>query len=267
MDERKRRMIQWYDRIAGTYDDHRMPLSPRLAEALVRHAAISEGMSVLDVGTGTGNVALAAARWVGPRGRVVGIDLSSAMLTEARRRAGDLPVEFLEMDAEALQFGDATFDAALGGLLPDIVPAMKEMHRVLRLGRRAAFSTYTRETLQPLAGLTWSRLERYRILPPPAPTGPWTVLKESEQFLLLLEKAGFREARVVPEPHIYTLQSAEEWWTYMRRSTRWGASLDQLSFEVLEDLKAEILRDVESLRTKDGIQVDTSALIGIGVRR
>ena len=267
MDERKRRMTQWYDRIAGAYDDHRMPLSPRLAEALVREAAIFEGAWVLDVGTGTGNVAFAAARFVGPRGRVVGVDLSSAMLAEARRKGADLPVEFQEMDAEALQFGDATFDAALGGLLPDIVPAMREMHRVLRPGGRAAFSTYTRKTLQPLTDLTWSRLERHRIPRPPALTGPWAALKESEQLLLLLEKAGFQEARVVPEPHNHMLQSAEDWWTYMRRSTRWGAFLDQFPAEALNDLKAEIIQDVEGLRTKDGVQVDTSALIGIGVRR
>jgi ubiquinone/menaquinone biosynthesis C-methylase UbiE len=189
------------------------------------------------------------------------------MLREACRRAGNLPVEFQEMDAEALQFADATFDAALGGLLPEVVPAMSEMHRVLRPGGRAGFSIYTPETLQPLADVTWSRLERHRIRRPPDPPEPWTALSESEQLLLLLEKAGFQEAQVVPEPHIHTLQSAEDWWTYMRRSTRWGVLLDQFSAMALEDLKAEILEDVERLRTKEGIQVDTSALIGIGVRR
>ncbi len=267
MDERKRRMTQWYDRIASAYDCHPMPLSTRLAEALVRQAAISEGERVLDVGTGTGNVALAAARCVGARGRVVGVDLSRAMLREARRRAGDLPVEFQEMDAEALQFGDATFDAALSGLLPEVEPVMSEMHRVLRPGGRAAFSTYTRETLQPLADVTWSRLERHRIRRPPAPQEPWTASRESEQLLLLLEKAGFQEVQVVPEPHIHTLQRAEDWWTYMQRSLRWGALLDQFSAEALEDLRAEVLEDVERLRSQEGIQVDTSALIGIGVRR
>lgn len=167
MDERKRRMIHWYDRIARAFDCHPMPLSTRLAEALVRQAAISEGEWVLDVGTGTGNVALAAARCVGARGRVVGVDLSRAMLREARRRAGDLPIEFQEMDAEALHFGDATFHAALGGLLPEVVPVISEMHRVLRPGGRAAFSSYTPETFQPLADVTWSRLERHRIRVPP----------------------------------------------------------------------------------------------------
>ncbi len=267
MDERKRQMTQWYDRIAPTYDCHRLPLSARLAGALVRQAAISEGEWVIDIGTGTGNVAFAAARCVGPRGHVVGIDLSRAMLTEARRRAGDLPVEFQEMDSEGLQFGEATFDAALAGLLPDIAPAMGEMYRVLRSGGRAAFSTYTGETLQPLADLTWSRLERYRIRCVPAPPESWMASSESEQLLRLLKRAGFQEARVVPEPHTHILQSAEDWWAYMQRSTRWGGLLVQLPEETINDLKAEILADVERLRDGRGIHVDTSALIGIGVRR
>lgn len=267
MDERKRRMTQWYDHIADAYDQHRLPLSPRLAEALVRHAAVSEGERVLDVGTGTGNVAIAAARHTGARGRVVAIDLSRAMLGRARRKAGNLPIEFLEMDAEALPFGGATFDVALGGLLPDIECALKEMHRVLRPGGRAAFSSYTRETHQPLARLTASRLEREGVIRPSAPPKPEQPLTDSELFALLLEKAGFREIRVIPEPHTHWLQSAEDWWIYMRRSTRWGGALDQLSAEALDALKAGMLADAERLRTDVGIQIDASALIGIGVRR
>lgn len=274
MDERKRRMTEFYERISGTYDYRMgtlMQLSTRLAEALVRHAAVSEGAQVLDVGTGTGNVALAAARFVGARGRVVGVDLSDGMLTQARRKAGSLPVEFQEMDAEALRFGDATFDVVLSGLtlwfLPDVVRGMKEIHRVLRPGGRVAFSTFTRETFQPLRELMWKRLEQHGVPRLPAPREPWMVLREPGHLVQLLERAGFRETRVVAEPHVHTLLSAEEWWTFIRRSASWGELLDQLSAEALEGLKTEIVEDVEGLRTPNGIQVDTSALIGIGVRR
>lgn len=267
MDERRRRHVQWYDCVAETYDNHPLPLSPRLAEVLVQHADVFEGARVLDVGTGTGNVAIAAARRVGPAGRVTAIDLSPAMLACARRKAGELPIEFREMDAEELQFADATFDVALGGLLPDIEPTLGEIRRVLRSGGRAAFSTYTRETHQPLARLTAWRLERHRVIRPPAPSQPGTTLTESEQLGRLLEKAGFHQIRVIPEPYTHYLQSAEDWWRYMRRSTRWGGLLDELSAEALGALKVDILQDVERLRTETGIQIDASALIGVGARR
>ncbi|HET8679179.1 MAG TPA: methyltransferase domain-containing protein [bacterium] len=274
MDERKRRMTEFYERISATYD-HRMEtlmhLSTRLAEALVRQAAISEGERVLDVGTGTGNVALAAARFVGAQGRVIGVDLSSSMLAEARRKAVNLPVEFQEMDAESLEFGDATFDVVLSGLtlwfLPDVVRGMKQIYRVLRPGGRVAFSTYTPETFQPLRELMWKRLVQHGVPRLPAPAEPWMVLREPGHLLRLLEEAGFREPRVVAEPHVHMLRSGEEWWTFIRRSASWGELFDELPAEALESLKAEIIGDVEGLRTPDGIRVDTSALIGIGVRR
>lgn len=274
MDERKRRATEFYERISGSYD-HRMvtlmQLSTRLAEALVQRAALFEGARVLDVGTGTGSVALAAARYVGARGRVVGVDLSSGMLAQARRKAGNLPVDFQEMDAEALQFGDATFDVVLSGLtlwfLPDVVRGMKEIHRVLRPGGRVAFSTYTRATFQPLRELMWTRLEQRGVRRFPAPLEPWMVLREPGHLLTLLERAGFRETRVVTEPRTHTLRQSEEWWTFIRSSASWGELLDELPAEALEGLKAEVVEDVEKLRTADGIRVDTSALIGIGIRR
>lgn len=273
MDEQKRKSTEWLDRIADTYDPRTATFegfSTSLAEVLVREAQISEGAYVLDVGTGTGNVALAAARVVGPRGWVVGIDLSTGMLAQARRKVENLPVEFREMDAEALQFPDATFDAVVGGFfiawLTDIVRGMREIYRVLRPGGRVALSTFSQETFQPLNEMTWARMEQYGFPRTPARPEAWMTLREPEHLVTLLEKGGFREGRVVRVASTTTLQSADEWWTFVRRSAARGIPLSQLSAESLERLRREILEDVDKLRTDDGIRVDTSALIGTGVR-
>ncbi len=262
-------LISWYDHVAEAYDEHRLPLSGRVADLVVRHAMIADGDQVLDVGTGTGNVALAAARCVGARGLVVGVDLSPGMIQAARRRSGGPPLEFRQMDAEALEFGDATFDVVLSSLLagPDVVRALREMRRVLRPRGRVVFGSYTEQTHRPLADLTWSRMERYGILRPAAPTAHWTSLSESERFRFWFERAGFEEIRVVLEPHTFELADAEDWWVYMRRSTRWGPILERRPPTELEELKVAILADIEKLRAEGRLEVDGSAAIGIGVRR
>ena len=106
---------------------------------------IAEGAHILDLGTGTGNVAVAAAKHVGSRGHVIGVDLSEGLLHEAGRRAGDLPVEFRQMDAEALGFADAAFDVVVSSLLAGVhmVRVLRLVRRVLRPGGRAVFASYT----------------------------------------------------------------------------------------------------------------------------
>ena len=101
---------------------------------------IGPGGSLLDVGCGPGDVVITLARTIGPGGRAVGIDVSSTMLDEARRRAlaAGVTAEFEVGDAMALAFPDDTFDAARSERtfqwLPDASGALAEMVRVTRPG-------------------------------------------------------------------------------------------------------------------------------------
>lgn len=74
--------------------------------------ALTAGESVLDVGCGTGDDIRALAEIVGPHGRAVGVDVSQAMLAEARRRGGP---ELFHGSADQLRFPDATLAAGLSG--------------------------------------------------------------------------------------------------------------------------------------------------------
>ena len=88
------------------------PITRRFFEA----AGIGAGMTVLDIGSGAGDVAFLLADLVGPRGRVVGVDMNGAILETARARAasaGYANVTFLAGAAEAVA-GDARFDAVAG---------------------------------------------------------------------------------------------------------------------------------------------------------
>jgi ubiquinone/menaquinone biosynthesis C-methylase UbiE len=109
-------------------------------ERVLRLAAVQAGESVLDVGCGTGTLAIAAARHVGATGRVVGVDASPDMIARARRKAAKAGVHaiFEEAIAEALPFRDAQFDVVLATMMLHHLPrnprrqCVAEMRRVLK---------------------------------------------------------------------------------------------------------------------------------------
>lgn len=113
-------------------------------EKVVHLARLKPGESVLDVGCGTGTLAIAAKRLVGPTGTVYGIDASPEMIARARKksRKADVEVVFKNVAAEALPFTDGLFDAVFATLmLHHLGPKARrqcacEMRRVLRLGGR-----------------------------------------------------------------------------------------------------------------------------------
>jgi len=119
-----------------------------VAAHLVDFAAIKPGETVLDVGTGTGVVAITAAR---ADASVTGLDLTPALVEVARENAriAGLTVQWFEGDAESLPFPDAHFDVVLSQFghmfapRPDVVVA--EMRRVLKPRGRIAFATWPPE--------------------------------------------------------------------------------------------------------------------------
>jgi ubiquinone/menaquinone biosynthesis C-methylase UbiE len=116
-----------------------------LRETILRLARVTAGESMLDVGCGTGTLALAARRLVGPAGKVVAIDASPQMVERARRKArgARLEVEFREAPAQALPFGDGRFDLVTSTVMLHHLPrseretSAREMARVLKPGGRA----------------------------------------------------------------------------------------------------------------------------------
>jgi len=117
-----------------------------ISERLVDDADLHAGWRVLDVATGTGNAAIAAAR---QGSEAVGIDYVPALLQRARERAEAerLDVRLLEADAHSLPFGDGEFDAATSvfGVMfaADPVQAARELVRVVRPGGTVALASWT----------------------------------------------------------------------------------------------------------------------------
>jgi ubiquinone/menaquinone biosynthesis C-methylase UbiE len=130
-----------YNLAAVEFDRLTERFSGTLAMRMLELAQLRPGDDVLDVGTGTGLVALRAGS-LARNCRVIGIDHSSGMLEQASAKAqrsqlGDI-VTFQQMDAEQLNFPDQCFDAVLSLYalfhFPEPAIAVREMHRVLRAG-------------------------------------------------------------------------------------------------------------------------------------
>ncbi len=127
----------YFDRRSETYDQD--ALFPKLAFVILKHANLQQGLSVLDIGTGTGRLALQAAKTIGNEGSVIAIDLSSEMLTQAHFKAGMdslTNIQFIQGDIEATEFEDASFDRILCSsafvLLADPLKALKTWNLWLR---------------------------------------------------------------------------------------------------------------------------------------
>ena len=153
-------------------------------EQLVGFAHLAAGESVLDIGCGTGTLAIVAKRLVGPSGEVFGIDASPAMIARATSKAAKaaIGVSFENAIAEALPFPDARFDVVLSTLMLHHLPRQarqlcaREIGRVLKPNGRVLVVDFARP--QRKSGFL-ARFHRH------GHTDPGDVIA-------LLDRAGFR---------------------------------------------------------------------------
>jgi demethylmenaquinone methyltransferase/2-methoxy-6-polyprenyl-1,4-benzoquinol methylase len=150
-----------FDRLAGVYDAMNTAMTAGLHHAWRARAAdlaeVRAGGRVLDVATGTGDLALELTRRVGATGQVIGSDFAEAMLDRAREKAESRSPRprFEWADAMRLPYADGAFDAATVGFgarnFADLERGLREMRRVVRPGGRVVVLEITTPTRAPLA--------------------------------------------------------------------------------------------------------------------
>ncbi len=174
-----------------------------VSEAMIELTALKPGQRVLDIDTGLGEPALTAAHIVGSSGKVVATDLAPEMLKFATQRAtaaGLHNIEFHVMDAEALDFPEASFDAIICRFalmfLPNLHEALQGMLRLLVPGGHiwaAVWGAASRvPTISVPVGLLMRELQ-VTLPPPPAP-GPFS-LGDPARLAQVLTEAGFSAVR------------------------------------------------------------------------
>jgi ubiquinone/menaquinone biosynthesis C-methylase UbiE len=185
------------------------------AEVLVERVGAGPGEELLDVATGTGNVAIPAAL---AGARVTGLDLTPELLEVARLRASDSGVEvsFIEGDAEELPFEDHSFDRVTScfGVIfaPRQAQAAGELARVARPGATIALAAWTPEGLN---GRMFDTMGSY--MPPPPPEFQSPVRWGEEDYVRSLFSDTGAELQFERRMVTFTHDSPESWVEYNER--------------------------------------------------
>jgi ubiquinone/menaquinone biosynthesis C-methylase UbiE len=265
---KKAKLKETFNIVSEGYDNRALRFFPDSARLLAKCLGLRGNEHVLDVATGTGHAALAIAGLV-PQGRVLGADFSSGMLDRARQKAASLSisnVEFLEMDMQVLEFTKGLFDVAVCAFgiffVEDMGAQVTGIAAAVKPGGTIAISGFQENTFRPLADLMFDRLDSYGVQKPPQ---TWQRIDNKEKCIQLFEKAGIRNIRVEQKNVGYFLNSSSEWWDVV-----WNAGfrglVNQLPPGDQKRFKREHMKEIEALRTKDGIWLDVGVLYTIGTK-
>jgi demethylmenaquinone methyltransferase/2-methoxy-6-polyprenyl-1,4-benzoquinol methylase len=206
-----------FGRIARVYDPmNRLMtggLDARWRRFAVRQLALGADALGLDVGTGTGDLAIAAIRAAGPGTRMIGVDFTSEMLDIGRAKLARLGladrVELRQGDGEHLDFADDTFDGVCSAFvmrnLADLPAGLREQWRVLKPGGRmvcleithppgaifgAAFHLYFDRLIPVIGKVVGKSFESYRYL-----HQSLAVFPRAPRLKALMEEVGFADVR------------------------------------------------------------------------
>jgi SAM-dependent methyltransferase len=243
LSERDREGFAWQRGIWDRYPEiYRHEVDRRFApvvEQVITRAALQPGQHVLDLGTGTGAVAIQAAPLIGPSGEVLGVDISPEMLAVAQERAaavGLMNVRFREGRAEAIPADDGHFHVVLASLslmyAIDRAAAAREIARVLRPDGRVVAAAWAgpEQCDIVLFQQTAGRLAP----PPPVPgVGPGA-LADPTPFLQQLADAGI-EAHIETEMLGFDFHDLTAAWTVLA-----GVTTAQLPPERQQEAQAAV---------------------------
>jgi SAM-dependent methyltransferase len=228
-----------WDRISPIYLQEVDNRFTGVVDGVVRRAALKGGQQVLDLGTGTGSVAVKAASLVAPGGKVTAVDISREMLGLARQRAAGMGlgnIMFLEGRAEEIPTDSGSFDAVLASLslmyAIDRAAAAHEIARVLRPGGRLVAAVWGGPEQADIV-LFQQTAGGFAPKPPVPGVGPGA-LADPAEFLAQLESTGIRGG-VESETTGFIFDDFSSAWDVLA-----GVTTAQLPPEQQQDAKAAV---------------------------
>ena len=256
-----------WQRAAEHYPDAFGSLTSQTIASLLDAVRLEPGTKLLDVASGPGFVAAAAAE----RGAiVVGVDFSPAMVDYARRRHPTLT--FMEGDAEKLRLPDRNFDAVVMnfGLLHLARPeaAVSEAFRVLRTGGRYSFTVWAKPEVAAGFGIVLRAIETHGTIDVGLPIGPaFFRFSDPGECRRCLLEAGFDHVEVRELPLAWRLASADSLFDAMSRgAVRTTALLYGQTPENLSAIREAIRTTVRQYARGDAIVVPMGAVIASAIK-
>lgn len=261
------RRAEWAQRVEGFARDA-APTTRIYAEALVDFVAPLRGARVLDVATGSGIAAVAAAKRIGPEGSVLATDFVAEWepyVAETAREAGVENVTFAVMPAESLDLPDASFDVVLCqfGLMfaTGPVQALREMRRVLRPGGTVGVTVWSvpeKVGVFLVPGIIAASLPQ---LEKPS-TSPLS-LSEPGLIERLAREAGFRDVAARPATFSRDVAAAEDEWRRWSEDPAYPPAqvLATLAESEREAIHQKVIAALERCRDGDVIRVPSEAIM------
>jgi ubiquinone/menaquinone biosynthesis C-methylase UbiE len=267
----KRAFEQFYNAAAGGYDQNFGRISAEFIPALLSAGRVGPGQKVLDIATGTGIAAEAAAEITGPEGHVTAADISPVMLNQARQRLEGRPnVSFAVEDGEALTFADGSFNVVICSLglmlFPDPARGLAEFHRVLRDGGYAAVSV---NTTPDRSFATRINAAIGRRVPSRAQAGAqYFSLGNKDHLHALFVAAGFQNVELTTETRRYGFPSFDAYFEPIEQAQGpTGVEYLALPEDVRRLVREDLRRSLEGDSGDGGaIEIQMEILFGCGRR-
>jgi SAM-dependent methyltransferase len=258
----------WEDRtVCAAYDANLGAVTTQCIAALLAAARVERGAHVLDVATGPGYVAAAAAA----RGtQVSGVDFSATQLAHARARQP--AVDFREASADALPFQDACFDAVVCNFgmphFPDPQAALREACRVLVAGGRLAFSVWDAPDRAVGFGAVYAAVREHGVLHVGLPAGPnFFLFSDPAHCMRAVTQSGFVDVSIAIVPQVWRVHDPDALFDAILDGTvRAAATLRAQRPEALAAIRAAVCHRLEAFRTSEGYDVPMPARVVAGTK-
>lgn len=245
-----------------------------VTQALIEHASIHEGQSVLDVAGGPGEPSLSIAEKIGPTGLVTCTDAVPEMVDAARseaNRRGVRNIQFRECSADSLPFPNDAFDAVVSRLgamfFPDSLAAMREMLRVTKQNGNLAFAVWHKSELNPFCYLVTSVMDQHIKSTAGDPDAPGAFrFAEMGKLVNILTKAGAVDVleSVIKFDIAAPISPLEFWAMRSQTSDTLRDKLKQLPEEGQSQVAREVERAVEEFFPDNQMKFPAQMIIVAG---